>query len=410
MTEKPVAGESMTPGKRLVWGLASTWSVQIVGTSAILGVPVLAPVIAPEMGVDPTWIGLFVSLIYLTGQVTGLMAGGFTDRYGALRLSQISCLFAALGILALMPASAWLAPVAAILMGCSYGPLNPTSSKILRGLGNPRRQPFIFSIKQTGVPVAGVLVGAVLPVLAVAYGWRAAFCVFAVLGLIVALAIQPVRETFDHDRQRDGGRPKIRIWGPLKLVMGEPVMRALCLIGFALAGAQICVASFYVLYLTHAQGWSLVDAGFIYAVVQAGGVFGRLFWGAVANQFLSPTRVIVGVSFLVFALFVLAAVMTPDWPAPVAVGLSFLLGLSSFGWNGVWLSEVTNAAPQDRIGDATGGTQFVMFGGVTVVPPVFGVLVDLTGSYVTPFIAAGVFVVFLAVHLGLVRRRIPVAE
>ena len=186
MTEKPVAGESMTPGKRLVWGLASTWSVQIVGTSAILGVPVLAPVIAPEMGVDPTWIGLFVSLIYLTGQVTGLMAGGFTDRYGALRLSQISCLFAALGILALMPASAWLAPVAAILMGCSYGPLNPTSSKILRGLGNPRRQPFIFSIKQTGVPVAGVLVGAVLPVLAVAYGWRAAFCVFAVLGLIVA--------------------------------------------------------------------------------------------------------------------------------------------------------------------------------------------------------------------------------
>ena len=60
--------------------------------------------------------------------------------------------------------------------------------------------------------------------------------------------------------------------------------------------------------------------------------------------------------------------------------------------------------------DATGGTQFVMFGGVTVVPPVFGVLVDLTGSYVTPFIAAGVFVVFLAVHLGLVRRRIPVAE
>ena len=119
MTEKPVAGESMTPGKRLVWGLASTWSVQIVGTSAILGVPVLAPVIAPEMGVDPTWIGLFVSLIYLTGQVTGLMAGGFTDRYGALRLSQISCLFAALGILALMPASA-ATPCTHIPCRCSH--------------------------------------------------------------------------------------------------------------------------------------------------------------------------------------------------------------------------------------------------------------------------------------------------
>ena len=404
MSENPVAGESMPPCKRLVWGLASTWAVQVVGTAAVFGVPVLAPVIAPEMGVDPTLVGVYVAIAYLTGQLTGLMTGGFMDRYGALRMSQICCLFAALGIVTLFSASIWLAPLAALLMGTCYGPLNPTSTKILRGLGAENRQPLIFSVKQTGVPVAGVIVGMSLPVLTVMFGWRWAFAVFAVIAILVALAIQPVRETFDHDRQRDGGRPKIKIWGPLKLVMGDPALRALSLVGFALAGAQISLGSFYVLYLIDRLEWSLIDAGFLYAVVQAGGIGGRLAWGFVAKQMLSPTVVLVGISVLVCGLFALTTTITPAWPVGVVAGLSLALGLCVYGWNGVWLSEIADAAPSDKIGDATGGAQFIMFGGVTVMPPVFGALIEWTGSYVAPFVAAGIFVVAIAMYMAIAVR------
>ncbi|MEQ8227755.1 MAG: MFS transporter [Rhodospirillales bacterium] len=404
MSENPVAGESMPPGKRLVWGLASTWAVQVVGTAAVFGVPVLAPVIAPEMGVDPTLVGVYVAIAYLTGQLTGLMTGGFMDRYGALRMSQVCCLFAALGIVALFSASIWLAPLAALLMGTCYGPLNPTSTKILRGLGAEKRQPLIFSVKQTGVPVAGVIVGMSLPVLTVMFGWRWAFAVFAVIAILVALAIQPVRETFDHDRQRDGGRPKIKIWGPLKLVMGDPALRALSLVGFALAGAQISLGSFYVLYLIDRLEWSLIDAGFLYAVVQAGGIGGRLAWGFVAKQMLSPTVVLVGISVLVCGLFALTTTITSAWPVGGVAGLSLALGLCVYGWNGVWLSEIADAAPGDKIGDATGGAQFIMFGGVTVMPPVFGALIEWTGSYVAPFVAAGIFVVAIALYMAIAVR------
>ncbi|PIW27405.1 MAG: hypothetical protein COW30_10550 [Rhodospirillales bacterium CG15_BIG_FIL_POST_REV_8_21_14_020_66_15] len=404
MSENPVAGESMAPGKRLVWGLASTWAVQVVGTAAVFGVPVLAPVIAPEMGVDPTLVGVYVAVAYLTGQVTGLMSGGFMDRYGALRISQVSCVFAALGIVMLFPALVWLAPVAALLMGTCYGPLNPTSSKILRGLGADRRQPLIFSVKQTGVPVAGVLVGMTLPVLTVSFGWRWAFGVFAVAAVLVALAIQPVRETFDHDRRRNGGRPQIKVWGPLKIVLGDPALRSLSLVGFALAGAQISLGSFYVLYLIHTLNWSLVDAGLLYAAVQAGGIGGRLAWGYVAKQIFTPTAVLVGISVLVCGLFGATTLISPAWPTWTVGALSLALGLCSYGWNGVWLSEVADIAPQAHIGDATGGAQFIMFGGVTVMPPVFGVLVDWTGSYVAPFVAAGLFVVAVALHMALMLR------
>lgn len=407
MSENSVAGESMPPGKRLVWGLASTWAVQVVGTAAVFGVPVLAPVIAPEMGIDPTLVGVYVAIAYLTGQVTGLMSGGFMDRYGALRMSQVSCLFAALGILMLFPAQVWLAPVAALLMGTCYGPLNPTSSKILRGLGADNRQPLIFSVKQTGVPVAGVIVGMSLPALTVLFGWRWAFAVFAVAAILVALAIQPVRETFDHDRRRDGGRPNIKIWGPLKLVLGDPALRALSLVGFALAGSQISLGSFYVLFLIHTLNWSLIDAGFFYALVQAGGIGGRLAWGYVAKQVFSPTAVLVGISILVCGLFVVTAFISPTWPSWTIGALSLALGLCSYGWNGVWLSEVADIAPRANVGDATGGAQFIMFGGVTVMPPIFGVLIDGTGSYVAPFVASGVFVAAVALYMALALRAKP---
>ncbi|MAN79078.1 MAG: hypothetical protein CMM77_06020 [Rhodospirillaceae bacterium] len=404
MSENPVAGESMPPAKRLVWGLASTWAVQVVGTAAVFGVPVLAPVIAPEMGIDPTFVGVYVALAYLMGQVTGLMSGGFMDRYGALRMSQVCCVFAALGIVMLFPAMIWLAPVAALLMGVCYGPLNPTSTKILRGLGTGNRQPLIFSVKQTGVPVAGVIVGVTLPALTALFGWRWAFGVFAVIAILVALAIQPVRETFDHDRQRDGGRPQIKIWGPLKLVLGDPALRALSLIGFALAGSQISLGSFYVLFLIHTLDWSLIDAGFFYALVQAGGIGGRLAWGYVAKQVFSPTAVLLGIGILVCILFALTAFISPAWPAWTIGGLSLALGLCSYGWNGVWLSEVADTAPRAQVGDATGGAQFAMFGGVTVMPPVFGLLIDGTGSYAAPFLASGVFVVVVAIYMAVALR------
>lgn len=390
--------------KPLSAGLAATWVTQFVGTASIFGVPVLAAMVAPDMGVDPTLVGAFVSVTYLTAQVVGLLSGGLIARFGAIRVSQTTSLCAALGLIALFPASPWLAILAAVLLGCGYGPLNPASAQVLMGLSSPRRQPLVFSIKQTAVPAAGILAGALLPVIAVSFGWRWAFATVALVAVVVMLTIQPLRGTFDAGRERGGGRPRFDIIGPLRLVLRHRALRGTSFSAFALAGAQISVASFFVLYLTQAQGWSLVNAGGMYAVVQVGGVCGRVFWGTIAKQLLSPLLVLTGLSLLIGGLFLAVALMTPDWPLAVVAVVSFLLGLCSFGWNGVLLSEVADLAPERRVGDATGGSQFIMFGGVTVLPPLFGAMVNVTGSYLAPFVGAGAFVVLLGGYLVATRR------
>ena len=51
----------------------------------------------------------------------------------------------------------------------------------------------MFSLKQTGVPIGGVLSGVIVPPLTLYAGWQAAFAVCAVLIAALALAIGVAR-------------------------------------------------------------------------------------------------------------------------------------------------------------------------------------------------------------------------
>ena len=61
--------------------------------------------------------------------------------------------------------------------------------------------------------------------------------------------------------------------------------------------------------------------------------------------------------------------------------LAFFLGFNAFGWNGVMLSQIATLAPSGRVADATGGMQFVMFGGIVVFPASVAGAVSLSGGY-----------------------------
>ena len=61
---------------------------------------------------------------------------------------------------------------------------------------------------------------------------------------------------------------------------------------------------------------------------------------------------------------------------------------------------VASRAPEGAIGQATGAVQFVMFAGVVVVPPGFGVLVALTHSYATAFLAVAAVAMGTGLYLG----------
>jgi MFS family permease len=349
-------------------------------------VSVLAPAAAPEVGVAAAYIGAFVSITFTSAMLSGAVTGTFVGRFGAVRICQISMLAAALGMSVLMLATVPAVILCAILLGVAHGPFNPASAHILVKVSTPEWRPLVFSIKQSGVPLGGVLAGALVPTLMIFIGWKGAALAVGVLALGVLVLLQPLRRRFDGDRNPGQRLSTVSVMRPLRLVFSHRSLRPLALSAFAYAGCQLSAVGFFVVYLTEAVGMPLVRAGLVFALFQLAGGCGRVLLGAVSGRLVPARRILVTLGLLIAFGLVMMALITPQWPLAFIMAVAVLLGACSLGWNGVNLSEIVARAPEGQISEATGGVQFVMFGGIVVVPPLFGTLVNLMGNYTIAFL------------------------
>jgi MFS family permease len=375
--------------------LAVTLTIQVFTSLAGAATAVLAPAIAPALGIPPQMIGVFVGLMYAGGMAGSLASGGFIERFGAIRVSQACVLLCATGVALVAAApgattqAAALLPAAAVVLGLGYGPITPASSQVLARTAPPARLALTFSLKQTGVPAGAALAGAGLPVLALALGWRPALSLVAALGLLVVVVAQPARRSLDADRKPARPLTLVGVLAPLRIVLGSRALSELSLAGFIYAATQVCLTSFLAVYLTGSLGVSLVHAGLALTVASAGGIAGRIGWGAVADRFVAPRRLLGLLG--VFACLCAAATATFDAGTPPALVLATcaLFGATAIGWNGVQLAELARHAPKGAEGAITGASGFITFFGVVVGPPLFALLATLTGGYRAGFVACG---------------------
>jgi MFS family permease len=373
--------------------LAATLAIQIFVSLAATATSVLAPAIAQTFAIAPKWVGVFVGLVYAGGMFASLACGGFIERFGAIRVSQGAVVLCAAGAMAIAFApdrAVLLLIVAALVIGIGYGPITPASSHVLIRTAPPGKLALTFSIKQTGVPAGAALAGAALPGLALAFGWRTAFVVIAIAGLVVAAAAQVTREALDADRRPNRRLTPAGTFAPLRLVWRSRALTELALISFFYAAGQVCLMSFVVVYLTEALDWSLVAAGLALTVTTLGGVAGRIVWGYVADRFLPPRRVLGVLGIVACFCSVALASAQAAWPAAALLGVVGVYGASAIGWNGVQLAEVARHAPQGSAGAITGAAGFITFSGVVAGPPLFAALAGATGSYRAGFVVVGI--------------------
>lgn len=399
-------GRSGDTVRDAVGPLLATFSIQTVAAVALFGISVIAPVAAPDVGVDATLIGVFSAIVYGSGMAGGLLTGSFADRYGAIRISQILMLLTVIAVLILTLATPLAAIAGAILLGLCYGPVNPVSTHILARVTATNLRPLFFSIKQTGMPAGAGIAGLVMPFVTALFDWRAAILTAGVMAVMVALAIHPLRRRLDAVRQPTRRFRRSDIIEPLKLVARDTRLRALAVVGFAYSGAQVTVMTFYVVYLTAALALPLTTAGLIFSLLQLGAILGRLFWGAIADRHLPANPLLVGLGIITGALTIAAGLYGPGWPVWVIGLVSFLLGTTCAGWNGLFFSELVKFAPAERTGEVASGMQVFIMAGVAVVPPVFGAVVGLADGYRGAFVMVAVGMAAAALHQKRVFRKL----
>lgn len=364
------------------------FAVQAGVALVIFAPPVLAPAATRTMGLDPSTVGVFTSLVYLFAAIAAVSSARPVAALGALRASQVCLLLCAAGIA--LVATAWLPLVllGAMLLGIGYGPVTPSSAIILVSTLPARFRSLGFSVKQTGVPVGAGVCGLAIPALVAAFDWQVAAFVLAAAVVAGAVLCQPLQRDFDEGVRGSGPSASTSPLGSLALVWRLPRLRELAIGSFVFAGIQMCVVTYLVVFLTE-TGLGLGQAGLAMTCAMVGGLVGRIGWGWVADNLLAPRRTLALISLLMGLTSLGLAAVDASWSMVAVLALSAAAGLSSIAWNGVYLAEVAHRAPQGMATAATGGTMFCTYAGVVVWPAVFYVTHSASGNYVASFVLVG---------------------
>jgi predicted MFS family arabinose efflux permease len=375
---------SRLPRSTVLAVIVATTVAQIASVMGIAVFPVIAPKLAPEMGVAPATIGYQISLIYGAATVGSPLMSFAVARWGACRATQVglgACVIAmSLALTASLPALA----LSSILLGLAMTLMTPASAHLLYRFSPPRNRNLIFSVKQTGVPLAWVIMALAAPGITLAFGWRWAVGGVLLVALAMLIALQPVRNRWDDDRNRDaliGANP---IAG-LAALWRYPVLRWLAIASLALSFVQLCLGTFLVTMLVDEAQYSLVAAGVMLSLVQVAGVAGRIVWGFIADRTRNSLGVLQKLAAITTACCVIIAFIGPGWPLPVIATFFVVFGAAAVGWNGLFLAEVARCSPQGMVAVATSAAMTWNFGGILIGPALFATLYQVTGRYTSTY-------------------------
>jgi MFS family permease len=365
------------------WAILALVSVShIVGASAQYGINTLAPFYQDELGLSRAQVGLFFSAFYLAMTGASFGAGWLADRWGVSKTTLQGHVFVGLCTVsaAFAPSFAW-AFASFFLAGLGYSFLNPASSKGVMAWFYRDERATAMGIKQTGVPAGGFVTALLAPPLVLLIGWRGALAGLGVLNFLFGFVFawlwrEPAHEIEFSVNQcvaaPETKRP-LNVWGFLPASFGT----ALFLIG------QMSLIAYVPLYLKESMGFSPYWASQALAVAQGGAMIGRVGWGVASDRIFAGRRKIVLLIIGLLSVVVMAAlsVLTRQVPLYLLLLIVFLAGLSIVGYQGVSYALIGELAGTTRTGAAMGLMITINAAAATLGTPLFGYIVDQTGSY-----------------------------
>lgn len=371
---------------------------------ATLVLPVAAPAISRDLGLDPALVGAYSGILFTASVMSSVNCGPFIERFGALRMSQFALASMALGLT--LPATGMVAlfAVSAFLVGAGTAYGAPAGSHVLAKYATPRQAPLAFSIKQTGVPMGGILAGLMVPFFVGATGWAGAFLAAAAICVVTGLALQPLRARFDDDRQPGKRISPAEVVATYRIVFAKRELVELGLASFAFVGLQVIFASFFVLYMVEGLGRDLASAGWVFSLSQAVAIPARILWGWLAGNVVAPRLMLAALGTVMAVTAVVTGLFAADWPIWVIALVAAAYSATAISWHGVYLSEVARHAPPGQVGRVTGGVMAFTGASQLIYPALFGILLTVTGSYAIGFQLAALPAAAIAV-LFLVRHR-----
>jgi len=385
--------------------VAATTAAQVSGAMGAAVFPVIAPELARSLGVESSLIGYQMSVIYGAAMLGSMLFTWMVARYGGCRTTQIGMVCCAAGMAVALQGSITALVLASLLIGAGMSINLPAAAHLLFRYSPPRHRNFIFSLKQTGVPLAWALMALIAPPVTLAWGWRWALVFVLASALLTLVAMQPPRAAWDDDRRPDRA-VQMRVFDGVLLVWRLPVLRWLGVSAFCLAFIQLCLSTFTVVMLVGEGGYTLVQAGLMLSVAQVAGVLGRIAWGWFADR---SGDCMASLQYLTLASIACSGIimfLTPGWPVLLTALLFAVFGATAIGWNGLYTAEVARRSPEGQVSLVTGGAMVWNFAGILSGPTAFTLAYKSIGSYTATFALVIVVAVLTLFTLRAAQRAI----
>jgi nitrate/nitrite transporter NarK len=370
----------------------------------------LAPLVRAALCLSREQCGA-VSAACLFGAVCAcLPTGWLADRIGVRWL-----LIAGQGMngVALMVLLLWPTYDALLLgmlcVGIAYGMTMVLTTKALADWFPRERRATVIGAKFLAHSSAGSLAGLVLPTVALGLGWRQAFAVVGSLLVVMA----GVALCGYHDQDQALPSTALQITAASRRLWRNPDFGRLLMTGFLFGGAFFTFTGYLTLYMHERLDYPPVRAGSLLALAHGAAAASRVPYGWVSDRWLRGDRrsLLRGMMVVVIGALLALVLLPPGTPALVLATVVLVYGASGLAPGGLYHTLATEQAGRDTQGLGAGlASTLLQFGG-TATPPVFGALVDATGSYTA---AWGLLMLGLLGALGLLgparSARVPQAE
>lgn len=373
---------------------AITAATMTIATFPIIVFSVLAADLITDLDVSRAQVGLLVTATALVGALLSPFFGRLTDSIGP--VSSVRWVLG-IGMTTLVLVS--IAPsyvvlfAAALATGIPNGWSNPSTNSLLVDNVPVGQRGVLTGIKQSGVQVGTFLGGLLLPVFAGLWNWRVAVGLFAAIPVVTLFAMWGRRDA--HDRRIDIE------WGKAAVPTS---VRWLALYGTLSGLATSAMFGFLPLFAEEDQGWTGQGAGTLIAVIGVLGIVARIIWPHLAERRVGhggTLRALALLSTVSAALFTLAALdLVDSW---ILIPAAVFLGGGAIAWNAVGMLAVMDFSPAGNVGKGTGLVLLGFLLGIAGGAPAMGLSVDVFGTYVPGWIAAGALLMSCAVVAG----RIP---
>jgi MFS family permease len=357
----------------------------------------LAPMIQPEFHLSNTDIGLVNAVLAVTWSLSSFGLTRAADLTGKSKLLLVAATVVfslasissglAVGLLTLLAARA--------LMGLAEGGLPPLTFHIVSSEVATERRGLAMGLTSAiglqAIPLLGPLI---VVGVGTAYGWREAFWVAGIPGLIMATAIWLFIRNPPHTRTED--TPQGAVW-PLLRLRNIRFSMTLAVLNMTSFGTLL---GFGPLYIVKIAGLSNAAMSLIMTAVAVGGVF-FAFVGPMLSDRVGRKPVIFGC----YAISATGALLLAfgDHSLPLVFAGAVLAGAGGAGCGALIMAIIPGeSAPGHLKGTAMGFNAAAgELLGAGLMSVVVGSIADRAGLGVVPWVLLGVAVLFCLITLSL---------